>query len=74
MSLDSFFPWNVQAHPVHFLGPLIAGAMVQGVETGILINQSIRFWSRAANEHVLIKVVAVLAMVFAGYVANNLSN
>ncbi|TDL18937.1 hypothetical protein BD410DRAFT_792733 [Rickenella mellea] len=54
---------NVKAHPSDFVGPNIAGALVQALETGVLINQSIRFWSRSSNEHPMIKALVVFVSV-----------
>lgn len=54
---------NVKAHPSDFVGPNIAGALVQALETGVLINQSIRFWSRSSNEHSVIKALVVFVSV-----------
>ncbi|TCD62508.1 hypothetical protein EIP91_006782 [Steccherinum ochraceum] len=36
-----------QLHPVPFLGPMVAGIFIQAIETGIVLNQSFTFWSRA---------------------------
>lgn len=39
--------------------------MVQAIETGILLNQSIRFWSRAENEPRIIRAMVVFVSVVA---------
>lgn len=70
MSLDShplaaFFPQNVAKNPQNFVGPCIAGAIVQAIEVGILINQSAWFWPRADRETIWVKTTVILASIFA---------
>ena len=63
--MDAFLPVNVASHPYSFAGPLLAGALFQAVEVGILISQSIRFWSNAAEEDRWIITTALLATLLA---------
>ena len=62
----AFFPENVSKNPAHFVGPNVAGAIVQGVETGIIINQSIKFWSNASDEQVLVRALVAFVSIAAG--------
>ena len=63
--LSAFFPHNVAKNPQNFIGPIIAGTIVQAIEVGILINQSAWFWPRANREEVWIKLTVVIASVVA---------
>ena len=38
-----------------FFGPRLVAAVVQGLETGIIINQSVQFWARQGGEKFLMK-------------------
>ena len=67
MAWTNFLPENVAKHPSNFVGPNVAGAIVQGVETGILISQSIRFWSRANDEPYWLKTIVAFVSVAAAY-------
>ncbi|KAI5119581.1 hypothetical protein M0805_006466 [Coniferiporia weirii] len=60
-----FLPQNVSKHPAQFVGPNVAGAIVQSIETGILINQSVRFWSRSSGEPGIIKLLAAFVSIVA---------
>ena len=57
MPWTNFLPDNVRQHPEHFVGPYVAGVIVQNLEMGVLIGQSVRFWSRAENEPGTIKAL-----------------
>ena len=65
MSWEAFLPQNVAKHPADFVGPNVCGVIVQGVETGILINQSIRFWSRAGEEAPIIRLMVAFVSIAA---------
>ncbi|KAL5528947.1 hypothetical protein ACEPAG_4921 [Sanghuangporus baumii] len=65
MSWTNFLPENVRAHPEHFVGPYVAGVVVQSLETGILISQSVRFWTRAHCEPPIIKSLVAFVSFFA---------
>ncbi|KAH8117655.1 hypothetical protein DFH11DRAFT_1576462 [Phellopilus nigrolimitatus] len=67
MSWASFEPNNVADHPAAFVGPNVASAVVQSLETGILINQSIRFWARASNEPKIIKLLVSFVSIVAAF-------
>lgn len=49
--------------PVDFIGPDIAGAIVHALEAGIVISQSLRFWSHSTDRHVLVKSIVVFVSV-----------
>lgn len=64
----AFFPGNVSKNPAHFVGPNVAGVIVQAIETGIIINQSIKFWSNASSEHIYVKAIVAFVSIVAGCV------
>jgi len=59
MSWEAFLPANVAQHPSNFLGPNIAGTVIQALETGIILNQFVRFWSRAGDERRVIQIMVI---------------
>ncbi|KAL5511941.1 hypothetical protein ACEPAH_5160 [Sanghuangporus vaninii] len=65
MSWSNFLPENVRGHPEHFVGPYVAGVIVQSLESGILIGQSVRFWTRAHSEPLIIKSLVAFVSFFA---------
>ena len=65
MTWTSFLPSNIARHPSQFVGPNLAGTIVQSLETGFIINQSIRFWSRSQNERLVVKIVVIFVSVVA---------
>ena len=65
MSWVNFLPANVAQHPSRFVGPNIAGAIVQAFESGVLVNQSIRFWSRASEEPVWVRGIVAFVSIAA---------
>ena len=65
MSWEAFLPANIARHPSEFLGPNIAGTVVQALETGIILNQSVRFWSRAGDEPRIIQLMVIFLTVTA---------
>jgi hypothetical protein len=48
-----------------YLGPRLLTALLITLETGIIINQSIRFWSDARTERLAIQVLVVWVTVMA---------
>ncbi|KLO13106.1 hypothetical protein SCHPADRAFT_383380 [Schizopora paradoxa] len=48
MSVANFTPGYVMKHPDDFLGPIVAGAIIQAIELGIIVNQALQFFSRIA--------------------------
>ncbi|KDQ57112.1 hypothetical protein JAAARDRAFT_35714 [Jaapia argillacea MUCL 33604] len=47
----------IQSHPESFIGPGVAGVFVQAFQTGVLVNQSIKFWSRSHQEPVSLRIL-----------------
>lgn len=41
---------NIEAHPADFLGPTSLAMIIQALEMGFIIAQSVRFWERADHE------------------------
>lgn len=56
---------NIQAHAADFLGPGVVSTFIQALETGFLVSQSLRFWSRADSEPPLIKFIVVFVTLVA---------
>lgn len=55
-------------HPSVFIGPLVIGVVVQAFVGGIVLTQSLRFWSRSASQHVLVKAIVAFVSLVAAYV------
>lgn len=58
-------PLNVIAaqDPADFIGPAILGAIVHTLEAGIVVSQSVRFWSHSTDRHLLVKsIVAFVSL------------
>lgn len=49
----------VKEHPGWFIGPLVAGLTAQALVGGIVLSQSLRFWSRSMNQHLLVKAIVI---------------
>ncbi|TFY83394.1 hypothetical protein EWM64_g619 [Hericium alpestre] len=62
---DAFSLANIEAHRADFLGPGVVQTLVQALETGFLVSQSVRFWTRVApGEPLLIRLlVAFVSLV-----------
>ncbi|TFK47685.1 hypothetical protein OE88DRAFT_1738226 [Heliocybe sulcata] len=63
--MSAFSIPNIQAHPESFIGPGLAAVFVQALQTGFLINQALRFWSRSYEPLVLKVIVAFVSAVAA---------
>ncbi|KLO13103.1 hypothetical protein SCHPADRAFT_940674 [Schizopora paradoxa] len=66
MSIANFTPGYVMKHPNDFLGPVVASAIIQGIELGIIVNQALQFFSRIAmgkKETRYVKITAVATIV-----------
>ncbi|KZT22034.1 hypothetical protein NEOLEDRAFT_710179 [Neolentinus lepideus HHB14362 ss-1] len=61
--MSAFSIPNIQAHPASFIGPGLAAMFVQALQTGFLINQVLRFWSRTHEPTVLKVIVAFVSVV-----------
>ncbi|KAI0782106.1 hypothetical protein C8Q75DRAFT_537519 [Abortiporus biennis] len=48
---------DMQDRPAAFLGPGLTSAFIQALETGMLINQSLTFWSRVEREGTILRVI-----------------
>ncbi|KDQ57124.1 hypothetical protein JAAARDRAFT_284774 [Jaapia argillacea MUCL 33604] len=58
-------PGYILAHPENYLGPQIMGTIVQAFQTGILVEQSAKFWSRAQTEPIVVKALVTFVSVLA---------
>lgn len=67
-SWAAFLPTNIAKHPGNFVGPNVAGTIVQAFETGILVNQASRFWSGASEERTCTKLLVSFVSLAAWYV------
>lgn len=56
---------DLEAHPDYFLGPNVMSMFIQAIETGIVINQSFTFWSRAENESRWLRMIVVFVTIVA---------
>ncbi|EPQ52867.1 hypothetical protein GLOTRDRAFT_140459 [Gloeophyllum trabeum ATCC 11539] len=63
--MSAFSIPNIQAHPESFIGPGLAGMFVQALQTGFLINQALRFWSRTYEPLILKVIVSFVSAVAA---------
>ena len=56
----------IAAHPRRYIGPQLLQTIVQGLETGYIISQSIRFWNHADMESrgtkALVAFVSLIAL------------
>lgn len=50
---------DLEAHPAYFLGPNVMSTFIQAIETGIVINQSFTFWSRAEHESRMLRFIVI---------------
>ncbi len=48
---------GVKAHPESYLGPALVNLVLESMQTGILINQSLTFWERAERELGVVRAV-----------------
>ena len=67
-SWAAFLPENIAKHPADFVGPNVIGTIVQAFETGVLVNQSLRFWSRASEERLSTKLLVAFVSLAAWFV------
>ncbi|KAI0065112.1 hypothetical protein BV25DRAFT_1913753 [Artomyces pyxidatus] len=58
--------YGVQTDAVNILGPGVFSLFVQGLQTGVLITQSIHFWERSKEESRLVKLLVAFVSVVAG--------
>ncbi|KDQ57283.1 hypothetical protein JAAARDRAFT_688885 [Jaapia argillacea MUCL 33604] len=58
---------QLQQHPSKYLGPLVADAIVQSLQTGLLVDMSISFWNRSRHESPQVKYTVGFVSIVALY-------
>lgn len=55
-------------HPGRIIGPQVVGIIVQALAGGVVVTQSVKFWSHSVNRHVLVKIIVAFVSVASAYV------
>lgn len=55
--MEDGFQEFLEAHRIDWLAPIAISTFVQALETGIIIAQSVQFWSRAERETGVVKCI-----------------
>ncbi|KDQ49488.1 hypothetical protein JAAARDRAFT_74696 [Jaapia argillacea MUCL 33604] len=61
------FVSTIQSHPVAFLAPGFTSMAIQSFQTGVLVDLSVKFWSRAHRESLAIRFMVAFVSVVAFY-------